>query len=153
MAGNWNPFDPAVLADPAVGHRELLDRCPVHRFERFDPPFFTLSKHADVEAALRDVATFSSDQGQGPRFTPPIGMLADPPQHTYFRDLLQRAFTPRLIEQLRPRVVALADQLITAVETTARFDLHDDFALPIPVVVIAELLGVPAADMARFKLV
>lgn len=151
MESRFDPFDPAVLADPAVGIRELLDRCPVHRFERFDPPFFTLSKYADVEAALRDIATFSSDQGQGPRFTSPIGMLADPPQHTYFRDLLQRAFTPRLIEQLRPRVQALAEELIDRAATKRRFDLHDDFALPIPVVVIAELLGVPAADMTQFK--
>lgn len=148
---SWNPFDPDVLADPANGYKHLGARCPVHHFANFDPPFYTLSRFADVEAALRDIETFSSEFGQGPRFTPPVGMLCDPPQHTFYRSLVQRAFTPKMIEALRPRVTALSHELIDAFPAHAGFDLHDAFAFPLPVVIIAELLGVPTADLDRFK--
>ena len=148
---SWNPFDPDVLADPANGYKHLGARCPVHHFANFDPPFYTLSRFADVEAALRDIETFSSEFGQGPRFTPPVGMLCDPPRHTFYRSLVQRAFTPKMIEALRPRVTALSHELIDAFPAHAGFDLHDAFAFPLPVVIIAELLGVPTADLDRFK--
>ena len=75
---DWSPFHPKVMEDPANGHSQLLDRCPVHHCTSFEPPFYTLSRYADVEAALRDIDTFSSHFGQGPRFTDPLGMLADP---------------------------------------------------------------------------
>ena len=75
----WSPFTPEVLADPANGHHHLLRQCPVHRCEDFEPPFYTLSLYDDLETALRDIETFSSQYGQGPRFTDPVGMLCDPP--------------------------------------------------------------------------
>jgi len=150
---SWSPFAASTLNDPGNGHRQLLDACPVHRFDGFDPPFYTLSKYADVEAALRDIETFSSHYGQGPRFTEPVGMLCDPPQHTRYRHLVQQAFTPRRIEALRAPIVLLTDQLIDEVLAAKadRFDLHDDLAFPLPVIIIARMLGVPTADLDRFK--
>lgn len=147
----WSPFAPDVLAEPASGYGKLLASCPVHRCADFDPPFYTLSRYADVEAALRDIDTFSSEFGQGPRFTPPAGMLCNPPQHTFYRALVQQAFTPRMIEGLRPRVTALANELIDAFPASGEVELHNAFAFPLPVVIIAELLGVPTADLERFK--
>ncbi len=148
----WSPFAPENLADPANGHHQLLQQCPVHRCDDFDPPFYTLSLYADVEEALRDIETFSSQYGQGPRFTDPAGMLCDPPQHTYFRKLLQQYFTPAAIEALTEPVTALTHQLIdAALSGTGTFDFHDDFAFPLPVIIIADLLGVPKADLERFK--
>ena len=150
---SWRHLADPPLQAPAHGHRQLLDACPVHRFEGFDPPFYTLSKYADVEAALRDIETFSSHHGQGPRFTEPVGMLCDPPQHTNYRQLVQQAFAPRQIEALRAPIVALTDELIDAVlaEKAASFDLHDDLAFPLPVIIIARMLGVPTADLEKFK--
>jgi len=140
------------MSDPAAGHHELLDRCPVHRCDEFDPPFYTLSKFDDVEAALRDIETFSSHHGQGPRFTEPQGMLCDPPQHTFFRGLIQSVFTPRKMAELRAQVVDLTDKLIDDILAgPTEFDMHDDFAFPLPVVIIAGMLGVPTADLDRFK--
>ncbi len=140
------------MADPAAGHAELLQRCPVHRCADFDPPFFTLSRYADVEAALRDVDTFSSQYGQGPRFSDPQGMLCDPPQHTWLRRLVQQAFTPRAMDALQGRIESLTESLIDRVLAgDGRFDLHDDFAFPLPVVIIAGMLGVPSRDLDRFK--
>jgi cytochrome P450 len=146
----YSPFAPQVLADPSSGYRHLLHDAPVHRCDDFDPPFYTLSRYRDVEAALRDIDTFSSEFGQGPRFTPPAGMLADPPQHTFFRGLVQQAFTPRAIEALEARITTLADELLDAAGRDV-FDLHDDYAFPLPVVIIAEMLGVPPQDLHRFK--
>ena len=148
----WSPFSPEVMADPANGHAELLERCPVHRCDEFQPPFFTLSRFDDVDQALRDIDTFSSQHGQGPRFSDPVGMLCDPPQHTYLRNIIQPAFGPRAMTELRPTVQALTDQLIDDIQAgPAEFDFHDVFAFPLPVIIIAGMLGVPQADLERFK--
>jgi cytochrome P450 len=149
---SWSPFAPEVLADPANGHHQLLAQCPVHRCNDFDPPFYTLSLYGDVEEALRDIETYSSQYGQGPRFTEPAGMLCDPPQHTFFRKLLQQYFTPAAIDALADPVTALTHELIdTALAGPGTFDFHDDFAFPLPVVIIADLLGVPKQDLEQFK--
>jgi cytochrome P450 len=149
---NWSPFDPEVMVDPAAGHQYLLHECPVHHCDKFDPPFYTLSRYADVEHALRDIETFSSHYGQGPRFTEPAGMLCDPPQHTQYRKLIQQAFTPKAVEALRPLVVPLASRLVDDILAGEReFDLHDDLAFPLPVIIIAGMLGVPSEDLEDFK--
>lgn len=149
---SWSPFNASVLQDPAAGYAELLERCPVHLTADFDPPFYTLSRYVDVESALRDTGGFSSEFGQGPRFTPPQGMLSDPPQHTIYRRLVQQAFTPKAVNALRPEVEALSHRLIdTILAGPTDFDFHDDFAFPLPVIIIAGMLGVPAADLERFK--
>lgn len=147
----YHPTDPAVLADPAVSHAWLIEKQPVYFEQRFDPPFYILSRYDDVNAALRDIETFSSEFGQGPRFTPPRGMLSDPPQHTFFRSLVQQAFKPASIEAMRPRVLALAHELLDSLPATGQWDLHEDFAFPLPVIVISGMLGVPKEDMHLFK--
>jgi len=129
----------------------LLEQAPVHYEQRFDPPFFVLSRYADVNAALRDIQTFSSEFGQGPRFTPPRGMLSDPPQHTFFRSLVQQAFKPAAIEAMRSRVLGLAADLLESVPSSGEWDLHEDYAFPLPVIVISEMLGVPREDRHLFK--
>ncbi len=149
---SWSPFKPEVMADPATGHQHLLQSCPVHHCAEFEPPFFTLSRYEDVEAALRDYRTFSSHYGQGPRFTEPQGLLSDPPQHTRYRTILQQAFTPRAMTVLEPQVIALTGRLVDALASgPAQFDLHDAFAFPLPVTIIADMLGVPAEDLETFK--
>ena len=139
------------MADPANGHQELLTECAVHRCDAFEPPFYTLSRYEDVEQALRDIETFSSQFGQGPRFTDPAGMLCDPPQHTYVRKLVQQAFTPKAMRQLQPRIEKVTQDLIAEIKGRETFDFHDDFAFPLPVIIIADMLGVPEEDLERFK--
>ena len=149
---NWSPFDPEFMTDPARGHQYLLNECPLHHCDKFEPPFYTLSRYADVEYALRDIETFSSHFGQGPRFTEPAGMLSDPPQHTQYRKLIQRAFAPKAVAALRPQVVPLASRLVDDILAGNReFDLHDNLAFPLPVVIIAGMLGVPSEDLEDFK--
>jgi cytochrome P450 len=148
---SYHPTDPQVLADPAGSHAWLLEEHPVYLEERFDPPFYVLSRYADVNAALRDIEVFSSEFGQGPRFTPPRGMLSDPPQHTFFRSLVQQAFKPAAIEAMRPQVLALAHELLDAIPATGEWDLHENYAFPLPVIVISGMLGVPREDRHLFK--
>jgi len=145
----YAPFHDAVMVEPSVAYAYLHEH-PVHLCEEFDPPFFTLSRHADVSNALRNIDVFSSEFGQGPRFTPPAGMLSDPPQHTFFRALVQQAFTPRAVNAMADRIGLLARRLLEARSRDA-WDLHDDFAFPLPVTVISEMLGVPAEDLNLFK--
>ncbi len=149
---SWSPFSPEVLDDPASGHQELLQRCPVHHCEDFEPSFYTLSRYHDVQEALRDTQTFSSQYGQGPRFSEPLGMLCDPPQHTHVRKLVQPAFTPRAMNLLRAKIQAVTNDLLDRVlQGPNEFDFHDEFAFPLPVIIIAALLGVPEADLEQFK--
>jgi cytochrome P450 PksS len=89
-----------------------------------------------------------------PNFFKPLmrNMLdLDPPDHTRLRGLVSKAFTPRLVEQMRGRVQALTDHLLDNVRGRGRFDLIRDYALPVPTTIIAEMLGVPAADRHRFQ--
>jgi len=151
VAEEFAPYAPEALADPASGYRHLLEEAPVCWVRSFDPPFCIVSRYEDVDAALRDIETFSSEFGQGPRFTPPAGMLSDPPQHTFLRGLVQQAFTPRAIAAMGSRIGQLSRELLDEVTGRERWDLHDDYAFPLPVLVIAELLGVPETDIHRFK--
>ena len=148
---DYDPFSADVMADPFPAYRDLRERCPVHRYDGFDPAFFSLSRHADVQAALRDHRGFSSHYGQGPNMVVPGSMQSDPPQHTFFRRLVQQAFTPRAVAELEPRVAQLVDDLVDAVAPDGRADLHDAVAYPLPTIVIAQLLGVPESDRADFK--
>jgi cytochrome P450 len=76
---------------------------------------------------------------------------ADPPTHTWQRRLLQKAWTPRLVNRLEPRVRAVAHALVDAVHRSGRCEFHEAFGGPLPVTMVAELIGVPTADGARFK--
>ncbi len=151
MAEAYDPFGRETLDDPFPAYAELRAECPVHRYHGFDPAFFTLSRYTDVADALRDVPTYSSIHGQGPRWTAQGGLFTDPPQHTAFRRLLQKAFTPRAVARMEPFVSSMADELVAAVAGDGRGDLHDALAAPLPTIAIATMLGVPSADRRRFK--
>ena len=149
---SWSPFSADTLAAPAARAQYLLETCPVHHCDEFDPPFYTLSRYEDVADALRDIETYSSRHGQGPRFTEPVGMLCDPPQHTFYRKLLQGWFTPAAIAELRDPVITLTNRLVDGIlDGPGQFDAHDELAFPLPVTIIARLLGVPDSDLEQFK--
>src|SRR5258708_24061049 len=78
-------------------------------------------------------------------------LSVDPPDHTRLRSLVSKAFTPRMIEQLRPRIQQIADELLDTAQVQGRMDLIADFAFPLPITVISEMLGIPIADRSRFR--
>ena len=149
---SWNPFHPDIMEDPSSGHEYLLDQCPVHFFSSPEMRFYTLSRYDDVSKCLRDTSRFSSQYGQGPNFSEPAGMLCDPPQHTLYRKLIQPAFSPKAVEELRPKVISLTNELVDKILSgDSTFDLHDEIAFPLPVTIIAGMLGVPSSDLEKFK--
>ena len=149
---SWNPFHPDIMEDPSSGHEYLLDQCPVHFFSSPEMRFYTLSRYEDVASCLRDTSRFSSQYGQGPNFSEPVGMLCDPPQHTLYRKLIQPAFSPKAVEELRPKVISLTNELVDKILSgDSTFDLHDEIAFPLPVTIIAGMLGVPSSDLEKFK--
>lgn len=79
-------------------------------------------------------------------------LTVDPPDHTRLRNLASKAFTPRMIEQLRPRIQQITDKLLDAIQAQERMDLIADFAFPLPITVISEMLGIPREDRPQFRI-
>ena len=121
-----------------------------------------ITRYEDVVAALKDPRFAKNPHnallpGSKPPWVPKLfrplnrNMLdLDPPDHTRLRALVQKAFTPRMVEGLRSRIEALTEELLEKARARGRFDLIHEYALPIPTTVIAEMLGVPVADRGRF---
>jgi cytochrome P450 len=137
--------------DPYERYEELRKNAPV---TKLGESFWAASKYEDVVAILRDTETFSSIVGakaiSGEE--PASGMIFnDPPMHTRLRGLIQKAFTPKVVEEQRPAVQAYCDDLINKMLVTEETDLVASLAYPLPVMVIANMLGVADGDMATFK--
>jgi cytochrome P450 len=154
---SFNPMDPEFLADPYPTYHRLRTEDPVH-YSPLD--FWVLTRYEDVVAVLRDprfvkepLAAFIAARF-GVAVPPGMGLSMldrDPPDHTRLRSLVSKAFTPRVVEGLRPRIQRMVDDLITRAERAGSMDLIEEFAYPIPVSVICEMLGVPIEDHERFK--
>ena len=149
----YNPFAGDDFNDPAAAHRRLREQCPVHRFEGGGLEFTSLSRHDDVLSALKNIEVFSSQWGQGPQRKPAIALFNDPPQHTRFRRLINTSFTPRAAMALEPMMTALVEELVGEMlqAPNRKADLHDALAMPLPVIVIARMLGVPEEMRETFK--
>ncbi len=146
----YNPFATAVKENPYPYYAWLRREHPVYYNPHFD--IWALSRYADIEAAARHPEVFSSAQGVGPDRGEGTSMLVqDPPVHTRLRKLVSKAFTPRMIERLTPRIQTIVDELLDAVMAQGSFDLIQDLAYPLPVIVIAEMLGVDPEQRDNFK--
>lgn len=160
----FNPFDPGFRRDPYPFYRRLREEAPLFKGP-FDMP--VLSRYADCAAMLRHPQA-SSDARKSANYDEFLALQApadreqqimenmqtflflDPPDHTRLRGLVSQAFTPRVVEELRPRIELLVDELIAAIEPRGSTDLIPDVAYPLPVTVISDMLGVPAADRETF---
>ncbi|MFF9771283.1 cytochrome P450 [Streptomyces sp. NPDC014636] len=162
----FDPWDPEFLADPYPAYAELRARGRVIRYEPTDQ--WLVPHHADVSALLRDRRlgrTYQhrfthEDFGRGapPPEHEPFHILNDhgmldlePPDHTRIRRLVSKAFTPRTVERLKPYVHGLASELVAGLVHNGGGDLLRDVAEPLPVAVIAEMLGIPEADRAQLR--
>jgi cytochrome P450 len=162
----FDPWDPDFLADPYPSYAELRARGRVQYFEPTDQ--WLVPRHADVSALLRDRRLgrtyqhrFTHDDfgrtAPAPEHEPfhtlnDHGMLdLEPPDHTRIRRLVSKAFTPRTVERLKPYVARLAGELVGGLVREGGGDLLTDVAEPLPVAVIAEMLGIPEADRAPLR--
>lgn len=153
-------LDRSTFADPYPVYRALRDQSPVHYVSipanassGIEQPIWAwgLLKHRDVYSALRDHETFSSDSPVSGQFGPKLMLLQDdPPRHTRFRRLVNSAFTLRRVEALTPWITEIANSLLDDIRT-AEVDLVEAYTMPLPMKVIARLLGIPGEDYATFK--
>lgn len=137
----FDPTDPAFRQNPYPTYAALRTQAPIAFWEERN--LWLLTRWADCNAVLRD-NRFGND---------PVGLdmlFQNPPDHTRLRSLMQKAFTPRRIELLRDQIQTITDGLLDQVQGEREIDLISALAYPLPVAVIAALMGVPAADHTRF---
>jgi cytochrome P450 len=161
----FDSTDPAFVRDPYPRYAELRESPNLHQTR---DGLWILTRHADVLGALRDARLSSNPRhAEARRDDAPGGagaslllladssiqlmLTADAPDHTRLRRLANKAFTPRAVESMRPRVVELVDGLLDDVDEQDTFDVMAAVAEPLPVMVICELLGVPSSDWDQFK--
>ena len=146
---SYNPVSAENAADPYPNYENIRLKDPVHRMRLLDA--WLLTRYEDVNAVLRDHKRFSNAE----RSLNDAGRVTlldlDPPDHTRLRSLVSRAFTPRSVAALESRAQAITEELLDAVENTDRFDLIQALAFPLPVIVIAEMIGVPPEDREQIK--
>ncbi|MEP6870926.1 MAG: cytochrome P450 [Anaerolineaceae bacterium] len=147
------PSDPAFLENPFPFYKMGLAMSPLFLPS---PGMWLVFGYEDCLAILRDNRTWSSEFQRPENMLespPPPSMLgSDPPRHARLRGLVSQAFTPRMVDALEPRIREIADELLSAKLPTGSMDLVHDLADPLPVIVISEILGIPAADREKFKL-
>ena len=153
----YSPYHYGIHDDPYPTYQRLRDEAPVYRNDEGD--FWALSRHADVVEAFRDHVRFSSAHGvsldpaaSGPHAHRTMSFLAmDPPMHGRMRGLVSRGFTPRRVSELEPRIRELARRHLDAALERGSLDLIGDLAGRLPMDVISELIGVPAADRDELR--
>jgi cytochrome P450 len=161
----FNPFLPGSLADPYPMYRELLKHNPTSwqplmegwvftRYKDVDHILTHPNMSADRAKARNQFSEMIEKQQQsfGPFSRAPTMLTSDPPQHTRLRKLVSKAFTPRAVNDLKPRIQEIVDELLDEAEAQGnQMDLVTALGYPLPVIVIAEMLGIPSTDRAKFK--
>jgi cytochrome P450 len=156
-------LQPEYTANPYLLYRRLREHDPIYWDEAAQS--WVLTRHSDVVAILRDsrlsAERFMLDTSWLPEdmketLGPPIHALTrqmlfrDPPDHTRLRGLVSKAFTPRVLEAMRPRIQGIVDELLDAVQGDGGMEVVQAFAFPLPAIVIAQMLGVPSEDREQF---
>ena len=161
----FNFADPKVMACPYPMYQKLRDEAPVYFVE--EAGFWIISRYDDCLDAIRDPKTFSSKMGFRPGAVPAeatriyeeegFGELPDtlvsndPPSHTRYRKLVDRTFTAGRVRQMEEYMVEVVSELIDAFIDKGRISVMDEFAVPVPMYVIADQLGVPRTNRDKFK--
>ncbi len=142
---------PRETHDPFPWYERMRRESPVY----VDPHSGALSVfgYDDVQRVLSDYEAFSSERGRrdGSSALGSSLISSDPPRHRQLRNLVTQAFTPRAVNQLAPRITEIVSDLLDQVASAGRMDFIEEFAYPLPVIVIAEMLGIPTAERAQFR--
>ena len=169
--GDFDILDPEVQQCPHLYYAAMRESCPVFLAEAAGTEFYLISRHEDVMRVLMDPGTFSSKFGRSglPPSKEAVKRLievqeeygayprrdtlltVDPPEHTRYRKLVSRAFTSRAIADLEPFIRSRTNELIDRFLPTGRCEFVEEFAVPLPVAVIARALNVPGDRLKDFK--
>ena len=157
----FNLFSPEFVRDPYPSYHLLRAQQPMYMTPL---GFWVATRYEDVTQILRDKRFGKNFEGRmieanGPEVfdNPAYGsmrhwmLMQNPPNHTRLRSLVAKAFTPRHLEALKPRIQSLVDELIDAVEDNGEMELINEFAYPLPLNVICDMLGIPVEDRVRFE--
>lgn len=152
----FNVLSEELRKDPYLIYRKLRRETPVCRTEPFGD--WAVARHADVLFVLRNPKLFlssvvTSDPGEGPAFLLHARTLigSDPPEHTRLRSLISKVFTPQRINSLAGKIRHCARELLVPLRQKRHFDFIGDFAAPLPILVIAEILGIDSGRREDFK--
>jgi cytochrome P450 len=164
FSGSLNPWSPEVRHDPYLSYQKLRARRGLPRLRLFGG--YVAARYTDVTHVLRAPA-FSTNRNsvplmsafrRGARDAPEFLsfldhnlLMIDGARHRRLRGLVSKAFTPRRVETLRPRVEVVVENLLDRVAASGEMDIVHDLAQPLPAVVIAELLGIPTSDQMQFR--
>jgi cytochrome P450 len=153
--------DPAFHADPFPALARLRITAPIHAMQLPDGRRgWLVTRFEDVTQALKNPRISTVPPAEHPTFEGAAGIVRllqplmiemEPPEHARLRGLIAKAFTPRFVEGLRPRIQQIADTLIDTVLPRGEMELISDFAFPLPITVIAEMLGIPVEDQDRLR--
>jgi hypothetical protein len=162
---DFDPLSSVFLADPFAVLRSLPSEAQVFYAPSID--YYVVTRYADIEAVFLDPETYSAATAQlplaqlvpeavqillGGGHTPQPSMVSlDPPAHTRLRSPTARAFTPRLVAQMEPRIRRTVDQLLNAVDPLVPFDLVPALAFPLPATIIFSFVGIPERDWPQLK--
>ena len=154
----FNPFLPEFHQDPYPFYARLRREDPVHQSPM---GFWVVTRYNDVVTVLRappfgragfhSMLAAAQPRAANPDPLPPSMLFQDPPDHTRLRALVNKAFTPRVVEAMRPHIQDIVDGLLDRVVPTGTMDIIEDLAYPMPVTVICEMLGVPVSDQASIR--
>ena len=162
----FDPFAPETIECPYRLYEQIRRECPVHQSPRGG--HFVVSRYRDLRAAVMNPAKFSSElmavptpdgivdlgalQGRGEGgLPPPVLAVSDPPVHTRHRKLLTRVFSAHEVTRFEPKIRALSSTLVDAFADRGHAELMSEFAVPLPMTIIADVLGFPRADLDRLK--
>lgn len=156
----YNPLSARMAQDPYPFYADLRTRDPVRHSRLVNAWVF--SRHSDIDAILRDHRRFSNDPRKGTlsrrqRANLPADdeftmLFLDPPDHKRLRALVNKAFMPKAVNALEPHIRSLLGSLLDEIDDPSGFDLMKAVAQPLPVIVIAEMLGIPSQDRAQFNI-
>ncbi len=157
---SFNPLDPATRRDPYALYARGRDEAPAFLHTGLPLRVISLFRYEDVQNTLRDDARFSNAFPQSPQLLEAFGSDAlpapsmlgsDGAEHSRLRGLVGKAFTPRIVSRLEARMHSLAHGLVDAAVAQGTADMVQALSYPLPVTVIAEMIGIPAADRSKFK--
>src|SRR6266581_8309478 len=155
----FNPYLPEFHADPYPFYHRLRAVAPVYQTPM---GFWVLTRYDDVVTVLRDprfgrdgfeqmlAAVYADDRAESSRL-PRSMLFRDPPDHTRLRALVSKAFTPKVIENMRSHIQDIVNRVLDRVQGAGRMDVIADLAYPLPVTVICEMLGVPTEDHGAIR--